>query len=272
MAVQKDKQVAIEVSSVKQATVEFCAVGLSPILMHKFAPVAERGLLLPSGRKTSADKASTLKHDPVQEFRDSCYTTERADAPTYLLALSSAIKNAIAEVAKDLPGATKAQVGRLCYVDCEFVPVWGVPRLHMTMVRMADINHTPDMRTRACLPEWAVRFKVRYTEPLLNAKAIAQLVAAAGVIQGLGDWRPGKGKGSFGTFEIVSETDERFLRIVAEGGRAVQVAAMAAAEPYNDYADELLTWFKSEVERRGNADLATAPGLEPEAEADEVEA
>ena len=167
------------------------------------------------------------------------------------------MKRGIAEVAKDLPGATKAQVGRLCYVEDEYFPVWGLPRLHMTLVRMADMAHTPDMRTRACLPEWAAKFRVRYTEPMLNAKAVAQLVASAGVIQGLGDWRPGKGAGSFGTFEIVAEDDPRWQRITKEGGHTEQVAAMAAAEPYNDEAAELLAWFRSEVGRRGQEALAT---------------
>jgi len=257
MASKIEKQTSIEVSGVRSATIEFHILGMSPLFMHKFAPSAGRELLLPAGRKTAADKAAKLKHDPIQEFRDSCYTDERAAAPTLLCALSSAMKRGIAEVAKDLPGATKAQVGRLCYVEDEFFPVWGVPRLHMTLVRMADMAHTPDMRTRAILPEWAATFRVRYTEPLLTAKAIAQLVASAGVIQGIGDWRPGKGAGSFGTFEIVSADDERYQRIVNAQGRDAQIAAMKAAEPYNNEAAELLGWYREEVTRRGQEALAT---------------
>src|SRR5690606_32985291 len=103
----------------------------------------------PKGRKTAAEKASSLKHDPLQEFADSPYIDEDESAPTYLQHLSSAFKNALKGAALDLPGANKSQIGRLTWVNGERVGIYGVPQIFCSVTRSADMNRTPDVRTRA---------------------------------------------------------------------------------------------------------------------------
>ena len=68
----------------------------------------------------------------------------------------------------------------------------------------------------------------------------------------VGDFRTQKGKGNFGSFEMVhdDETEARWQRIVAEGGRAVQEQGMAEPECYDAEAAKLLAWFDTEAERR----------------------
>lgn len=46
------------------------------------------------------------------------------------------------------------------------------------------------------------------------------------------------------------ETEARWQRIVAEGGRAVQEQGMAEPECYDAEAAKLLAWFDTEAERR----------------------
>lgn len=43
--------------------------------------------------------------------------------------LSTSFKGAIRSAALDMPGAKKAQIGRLTYIAGDFVGIYGVPKL-----------------------------------------------------------------------------------------------------------------------------------------------
>ncbi len=165
--------------------------------------------------------------------------------------MASAFKAALKSAALDLPGASKSQIGRLTYVEGDLVSIYGVPKLLMSVVRSADMNRTPDIRTRAILTEWACRVSITFVMPLLREQAVVNLLAAAGITQGIGDWRPQKGSGSYGQFALVGIGDADFDRIVATGGRDAQMAAMAEPECYDDETEKLLSWFDVESKRRG---------------------
>ena len=80
---------------------------------------------------------------------------------------------------------------------------------------------------------------------------IVNLLNAAGMVSGLGDWRIEKGSGNYGTYGIVNPDDPRFLKVVSEGNRESQIKAMEDPEPYDHETEELLQWFDGEVNRRG---------------------
>lgn len=245
------KETTIDVQEMSTNRVEFCVLGRTPIILNRMSEKAKYELLMPKGRKTSAQKAQSLKHNPVQEFRDSPYTIPDDDAPTYLAHLATSFKAAIRGAGVDVPGATKAQLGRLMWVEGERIPLYGEPRLFMAVTRSADMNRTPDVRTRAIVPRWACKLSVSFVTPQLNAKTVGNLLAAAGLTQGVGDWRPEKGSGNFGQFDLVGPDDETFNEIVNRGGRDVQKHAMENPQPYDHETEELLAWFSEEAERRG---------------------
>jgi hypothetical protein len=93
-------------------------------------------------------------------------------------------------------------------------------------------------------------FVVVYTKPILGAEAIYNLVANAGIMQGLGEWRPEKGKGSLGTFEVVDPNDPEVQRIMREGGREAQQAAIKAPSLWDEQTAELMAAFDEEMVRR----------------------
>jgi hypothetical protein len=247
------KNTSSEISTIeiKMERVTYCVIGTTPIILNRLAEKARHQLLLPAGRKTSAEKASSLKHNPFEEFRSSPYILRDDSAPTYLAHLSTAFKKAIASTALDIPGAKKAQLSRLMWVEGEKISIYGVPKLHMAVTRSADMAKTPDVRTRCIIPEWAAEVTVAFPVPILKEAVVSNLFAAAGMIQGVGDWRPEKGSGTFGQFELTAPDDERYVRILEEGGRAAQIAGMKASEPYDHETEELLSWFVGEVDRRG---------------------
>lgn len=253
MAVRKTNTTdagTIDILQVERGTLEVCVLGTSPIVLNRMSEKAKRELLMPKGRKTAVEKATSLKHDPIEEYRASAYRLIDPQAPTLLALLSTSFKGAMATAALDLPGTKKAQIGRLTYVNGMYVGLYGIPQLFMSITRSADMNKTPDVRTRAIVPEWACQLSITYVKPLMRPNAVVSLLAAAGLSIGVGDWRPEKGKGSFGQFELVGPDDPRFVAIVNSGTRAAQEQALESPACYDDETSSLLSWFEDERERR----------------------
>lgn len=247
---KSDKQAeTIEVLEVKRGRIEVCILGTSPLIMNRMSEKAARTLLLPK-KKTEAEKKGTLKHNPPEEYRASAHKAA-GSGPTRLLLPTAQIKGALRSVALDMPGSTKAEIGRQVFVNPDYVPLYGAPEMFMAITRSADKNRTPDVRTRAILPRWACRASIEFVIPLLTAKEVINLLAAAGIMRGLGDWRPEKGSGSYGQFEVVSADNKDFRDVIKNGGRDAQDSALENPACYGPETAELLGWFTEEVERRG---------------------
>lgn len=249
---KESKESVIRIAPIQTQTIRVPVRGTRPLVLNRLAEKARQELLLPSLRATSsATRASTLKHDPMEEFRAAPYLLPEG-SPTLLAHLASAFKGAMMTTALDLPDSKKSQIGRLVWVEGERVAIYGIPRIFLAMVRQAGINRTPDVRTRVIVPDWAAMVTITFATPIMNETSIVNLLAAAGMIAGIGDWRPEKGKGTYGQFVLTDpEEDGAWQQIVARGGRAAQEAAMANPEPYDDESEELLTWFNGEIARRG---------------------
>lgn len=251
-AAKKVKKV-IDLTIVEKGEFEACLLGTAPIWLHALNSKTKKELLFPPGKKSAAQKQSSLKHNPLEEYRTSPYRNRDPKAETYIEAVGAGIKFSMAQIALDLPdtGTSKAQLLRLLFVPQEKISIWGVPLLGMVPVRMADMNRTPDIRTRAVIRHWATKVKVNYVKPVLRQEVVVKILSAAGFMGGIGDWRAGKGNGNFGTFEIVKPTDKRFKHIVENGGRQAQLDAMETPDFYDDDSRELYEWFHEEVAKRG---------------------
>lgn len=249
---KKKQEEDIEIQSIERGAIDLCIMGSSPLIFNRMSEKVRRELLFPSGRKNAAERTASLKHDPLEEFRSSPYTSKTG--PTLLQVLGVWFKKAAAAVAIDLPdkgGSSKAQLNRLLRVPEERVALYGIPVLHMGVARMKDASRTPDIRTRACVQEWACKFRLTYVKPILRPDNVVKLVAAAGFAYGVGDLRPSQGSGDFGCFELVEPTNKEFKRIIKTGGRKAQTAAMAHPEFYDDETAALYAWYVEERKKRG---------------------
>lgn len=244
------KETALDIPELSHEEAVFSIIGESPLILNRLAEKARHELLMPA-QKSRAARKGNLKHDPRSEFRSSPYALADEDAPTLLAVMATSFKKAMTTAALEIPGATKASVARLVYVEGEYVGIYGEPRLFMSITRSADINKTPDVRTRAILPQWAAFVPVRFVRPNLTGQSVANLLSAGGVVSGIGDWRVEKGSGSYGRYRLTGEDDPAFLDIVASGGRKAQVDAMQEAAAYDEESAELLSWFDDEVQARG---------------------
>lgn len=239
------------ISPIETVTIRVAILGKRPLICNRMSEKAQHDILLGSQRKTTAEKAANVKHIPLLEYRASPYRLKHDDAPTLIGVPVGAFKGAMMTAALRLPGARKTEIGQLLQVEGDLAPIYGIPELFTAVTRSADINKTPDIRTRAIVPSWATEISITFCTPILNETSVLNLLSAAGQISGVGDWRPEKGKGTYGQFVLTNEDDERWLGVKSTGGRAAQLAAMENPEPYDDETDDLLVWWGEEVERRG---------------------
>ena len=251
---------AMDIAELQRGTLNVCILGKTPLILNRMSEKVLHELLLPKGKKSMAERATSLKHDPYAEFLASPYKDANPQGPTHIMHLATAFKRAIAAAALDVPGSNKSQIGRLSWVNEERIAIYGIPQMLMSVVRSADMNRTPDIRTRVIVPKWCCTLSIGYVMPNLNAKSIMNLLSGAGLTQGTGDWRSGKGAGTYGSFECVVEDNADFQFLKKTAGRVPQLAAMEAPEPYDQETEDLYAFFRSEIGNRGKADLiSTAP-------------
>ena len=231
--------------------IEFCVLGTTPLIHNRMSQKVLQELLFPKGRKNAAEKAVTMKHNPMEEFRNSPYIINDDNANTLVSILPTAFKGTMMTAALDMPGVARTQIKKHVYVEGQHIEIYGIPQVMCAVTRSADINRTPDVRTRAIMPEWACRLTIEFTMPLLKDQSVANLLAAGGMVSGVGDWRQEKGSGNFGCFKLVSADDPDFVRITKTMGRKAQIKALEKPECYDEETEELLSWFEAETKRRG---------------------
>jgi hypothetical protein len=229
----------------------FYVVGRTPFVCNAMSAKTRRTLVQPPAKVVGKAREAYAKHDPYGEYVRSAYRSKGDEADTRIVFPAAAFKQAMVTAAIELPGIKATNVRRLTWAEGRNVSMYGVPRLWMTVVRSANANRTPDVRTRAIIEEWATEVTVSYVEPNMNHETVVQLLAAAGLMIGVGDGRPEKGALNFGQFEIVAPDSEVYQRIVAEGGREAQDEAFGNPEMFDVETEELYEWHSSEVARRG---------------------
>lgn len=259
MAKKTVSDTSISALEISAGQIEVGIVGTKPIILNRMAEKAKRELLLPKGRKTAADKAANLKHDPITEYRNSAYRYAHDERPTRLYFPAPGFKGAMMTAALDLPGTKKAEIGRLVWVEDHSVDLYGVPELLMSVVRSADMNRTPDIRTRAIVPKWACVIRVSFTKPKLTSQATFNLLAAGGLTCGIGDFRQEKGKGNCGQYRACPTNDPELKEIMKAGGRAIQDAALESPHYHDADTEELITWYFEEVQKRALDKLPLEP-------------
>jgi hypothetical protein len=85
----------------------------------------------------------------------------------------------------------------------ELVRIYGNHRMWGNPVRVG--KGTAALRYRAMYEQWRMKFQISYLKNMVTAEMLANLIALAGFIEGLCEWRPGCPKsntGNFGRFEI----------------------------------------------------------------------
>lgn len=251
MAIKKAQPDTIHIEPLKQGRIKVRLIGTMPLYFHAMSQKAKRSLLVGAAKKTAAEKRA-IKHNPEEEYRESVYTSHIGD--TLLCFPATAIKGAMSTAALETAGITKTSVQRRIFIPQQTVQIWGKPFLKMDIVRSADIAKTPDIRTRAFLPRWCAEVDIAFAIPTFSAQSIVSILANAGVVVGIGDFRQEKGRGGFGTFAVAGGEDmgewaQEWAEITKEG-RDVQAEAMENPECADADTEQLYEFLTEERKRR----------------------
>lgn len=240
----------IEIPALEREEARIRIIGVTPFFQHRMAEGSKLELLAGGRKKTAAEKVK-LKHDPQAEFVDCLELL--ADGPTAIGLKATAVKGAMCTAAIETAGVTKTGIQRLVFVPSEYVPLYGVPQIRLDVVRNSDMKKTPDIRSRPFFPKWGAELDLWYVRPQLNLTSIVTLLANAGVMIGVGDFRQEKGRGAFGCFRVLGDSDAdeaEWAELVKNGGREAQIAAIKEPQPANDETLELLALLEEERARR----------------------
>jgi len=245
---QKKAEVGFFIPELHRGEVTVRIIGHTPLYYNAMSNKVKAMLLSGGGKKTAAEKRE-IKHNPEEEFRSSVYTQPEGD--TLLCFPVTAFKNAMATAALETPGISKSSVNRLVYVMGEKAPIYGIPQLKMDVVRSADMNKTPDIRTRAFLPRWATEITVSYISQSVTGHSIVSMLANAGVICGIGDFRQEKGKGNYGLFRVDDDMDgSDEWNEIKKLDRDQQVYAMENPILADDETIQLMEYLQGERNKR----------------------
>lgn len=239
----------ISITPLRRGTTKLRIIGQTPMFQNRM-PAKVKQILLAGGRKKTKAERLEIKHDPLSEFRDSAEVL--STGPTALGLRVVAVKAAMCTAALETPGVTKTSTQKLLFMPGDFVPLYGTPQLRMDVVRSADMNRTPDVRTRCFLPRWGAEIEIQFIVPQLSVTAVVTLLCNAGVLVGVGDYRQEKGKGAFGSFRVLGEGDKdpEWDDLVKNHGRAAQQAALADPEYADADTADLMAFYTGEVARR----------------------
>ena len=255
----KPQAASLDIHPLKQGRLKLRMIGQTPLYFNSMSSKAMRDLLIGGGKKTAAQRKQ-IKHNPEQEFRDSVYKKNFGE--TLLCFPAPGVKGAMATAALETDGITKSSVQRLIFLPQTHIQIWGIPQLKIDMVRSADMNKTPDMRTRAYLPYWCAEVEIAYVQPTLNAHSIVSLLTNAGAVVGIGDFRQEKGRGSFGTFSVHTEESmgsfQKQWDTLMGQGREVQQHHMDNPLYADDQTAELMAFLEEERARRDSVEVLAA--------------
>lgn len=250
MVTKKAEAGTLHIDALKQGRVTLTLIGTTGFYFNAMSVKAKRSLLVGGGKKTAAERKE-IKHNAEEEYRDSVYRMPSGD--TFLGFPAPGVKGAMSTAALETAGVTKTSVQRLIFLPEQRIRMWGRPYLKMDVVRSADMNKTPDVRTRAFLPRWVAEVDIAFITPTLSTHSIVSLLSNAGVIVGIGDFRQEKGRGGYGCFAVAGADGGEWADYIAEikrEDREVQMDAMANPDYVDDDTRDLMEFLTDERQRR----------------------
>lgn len=200
--------VAVTIQPPKMVEFGVTLQGTAPLIMHAWSEKAKTMM-----RDKQQGKKATKKEakDPRAEWHGGRYI----DAQGRDCVSAIAIKSAIVDTASYIDGITKVLLRGSVIVLGDMLPIEFAPdadspdgkspymREDMVRVGMgvADIRYRPEYR------EWSCKVRIRHMANIISTQDVVTLLSTAGLVNGLGEMRPQKTGGSFGTFSVLTESE-----------------------------------------------------------------
>lgn len=247
MATRKQTEATISITQIKHDSIDIQLIGRTPLYCHRLAQKAKTQLLIGGRKKTAAERLE-VKHHPMEEFRASMDVHHDRHPNAVVFFPATAFKGAMITTASELPQIKGTQVRRLIFLPHDLVPIFGYPKLKMDVTRSADINKTPDIRTRAFFEQWATEIRIEFARPALSRSSVCALLHNAGILCGVGDFRQEKGKGNYGSFRLANDDDAAAIDALKDKTR--QLDCIDNPQAADDDTTNLMTSYLAEMASR----------------------
>lgn len=173
--------------------------GVSPLIVNAFSNKAKEEMAAKQQKQARLAKAAK---DPVACFNAARYVVNGKDCITAIT-----MKKAIMTAAT-FADEYKTHIGMCLFVrgsegNGDFIPILGSkPQMREDVVRVGTMTKTADLRYRPEYVDWSAEFVIEYNARVLTADQVLNLVSIAGFSCGVCEWRPQKGGGDYGRFEL----------------------------------------------------------------------
>jgi hypothetical protein len=181
--------------------------GVSPLIMHSSQLCDPRNEWVKGMKRITAKPAKSRTDDDTielarLEFMGSMYINETGPVIPGIN-----IEGMIVEGSKKSRGGKLAKSGIIVEGDWPLIydgprdadSLWGDKRF--VSVASARVQSARVMRTRPKFPEWALKFEATYLPQVVSLESVKEWIEAAGLLCGLGDWKPRYGRFVVESFE-----------------------------------------------------------------------
>ncbi len=204
--VKKGQVAALKVSN------RFIYVGGTDLLMHRFA---SKSLYEMIGKNMQLATSGNEAREPHMEYvrAINLMTKQRFGFP------SRGFKSLIVRGADITKMMTMTAAKMAVFVKGEKVPsalggdrmieIIGVPEFHSSVVRAGGSSA---LRFRGLFNSWAAAIPVEFNESVISIEQITQMLIAGGYGCGIGEDRPGKSGGEYGTFKTITQQEYEALK------------------------------------------------------------
>lgn len=190
----------IQIALPRFAVVPLYVVGQpgSSLIMHRWGTKAIREML---GKHMGHDIPQADKQ-PFEDFVDTLYR----DPKNGEMAVRSVMfKAAMLAALREIPGVTRADAITGVSILGELSPIWGQPTNRLDAVKIGPWNErVSDLRFRGEFVTWVAKLTFQYNTAAISLPALHNLLATAGALYGVGEWRPTR-NGVNGLFSVAEE-------------------------------------------------------------------
>jgi hypothetical protein len=200
----KAEPIIIKVPEIK--ILKVTVVGTTPLVTHAWGKKLDA---LEAGQKEkdsgTAPKKRRKVRDPMAECKDAMYWIGPGQTKPAVQAV--AFKRAMVGACRYVEGLDMVYARGLFFVLGDLLPLKGKWRMRTDPVRVPPKTGSADVRYRPEFPKWEVELSIQYNANLLNEQQILNLLALAGLHQGVGEMRPSAREKdfTFGMFTIKSK-------------------------------------------------------------------
>jgi len=193
----------ILIPKVESAFLQLSIEGTTRLVVHKFS---EKTLRQMADKQQGKGQTKKPPKDPQQEYEQALYHLPKSTKKKPVYGFPAVgMKKAMVSACRFAQGITMTYARMAFHVvgtdDDDLMTIQGNPERRMDAVRVGP-QKVADLRYRPQFQKWCLAFIVRYNTRAITPEQLANLVNLAGFHVGLGENRPEKSGGSWGTFQV----------------------------------------------------------------------